>query len=100
MAHDDPQMLPSTLTIIDGAHLLVFMWLHLDYTYFLASVMKFVLGALYIWTLRTNALLVVGLVSAAISALSAVMVWHSSRDPLAGYRKAGVKVQVVPVAPV
>ena len=100
VAHDDPQSLPSTLTIIDGAHLLVFMWLHLDYTYFLASVMKFVLGALYIWTLHTNALLVVGLVSAAISVLSAVMVWRSSRDPLAGYRKAGVKVQVVPVAPV
>ena len=97
VAHDNPQMLPSTLTIIDGAHLLVLMWLHLDYTYFLAAVMKFVLGALYIWTLHTNAFLVVGLVSAAISTLSAVIVWRSSRDPVAGYRKAGVSVQVVPL---
>lgn len=99
VAHADPQSLPSTLTIIDGAHLLVFMWLHLDYSYFLAAAMKFVIGALYIWTLHAHAFLIVGLVSAAISVLSAVLVWRSSRDPLADYRKAGVKVQVVPVAP-
>jgi hypothetical protein len=99
VAHDDPQLLPSTLTIIDGAHLMVFMWLHLDYTYFLASVAKFFVGAIYIWSLHTHALLIVGLASALISTIAAVMVWRSSRDPLAGYRRAGVKVQVVPFAP-
>ena len=99
MAHDSPQLLPSTLTIIDGAHLLIFMWLHLDYTYFLASAAKFVVGALYIWTLHAHALLIVGLASALVSAVGALMVWRRSRDPLAGYRRAGVKVEVVPVEP-
>ena len=99
VARDSPQSLPSTLTIIDGAHLLIFMWLHLDYTYFLASIAKFFVGTLYIWTLHSHALLIVGLASALISAITAVMAWRGSRDPLAGYRRAGVKVQVVPFAP-
>ena len=99
VAHDNPQLLPSTLTIIDGAHLLIFMWLHLDYTYFLAAIAKFFVGTLYIWTLHSHALLIVGLASALISAITAAMAWRSSRDPLAGYRSAGVKVEVVPFAP-
>lgn len=96
VAHDNPQSLPATLTVIDGAHLLVLMWLHLDYTYLLMSVAKFAVGALYIWTLHENAFLVVGAASAAVSVVGAVLVWRSSQDPLAGYRRAaGVTVQVV-----
>ena len=36
----DPALLPVALTIIDGAHLLVLMWLQLDSAYFLAAVVE------------------------------------------------------------
>jgi len=44
-----PEALPGVLLIADGAHLLILMWLHLDYTYFLAGIAKIVLGVLFIF---------------------------------------------------
>jgi len=44
-----PEALPGVLLIADGAHLLILMWLHLDYTYFLAANAKIVLGVLFLF---------------------------------------------------
>lgn len=41
---EHPEALPGVLLIADGAHLLILIWLHLDYTYFLAANAKVVLG--------------------------------------------------------
>lgn len=45
---EQAEVLPGDLMIADGAHLLILMWLHLDYTYFVAGNRKAVLGALFL----------------------------------------------------
>lgn len=49
LRNDHPEALPGILLIADGAHLLVVMWLHLDYTYFLAAHLKVALGAVFLF---------------------------------------------------
>ena len=44
-----PGALPGILLIADGAHLMILMWLHLDYTYFLAGNAKIILGVLFVF---------------------------------------------------
>ena len=43
-----PRALPGILLIADAAHLLILMWLHLDYSYFLAANIKVVMGVLFV----------------------------------------------------
>jgi len=73
----DPALLPVALTIIDGAHLLVLMWLQLDYAYFLAAVAKGIIGATFGFMFLEQSAVGVGFASAAVSLLAA---WSVYRD--------------------
>jgi Family of unknown function (DUF7010) len=74
----DPGLLPVALTTIDGAHLLVLMWVQLDYAYFLAAVAKGVIGAVFGFALVNQAGMGVGLASSAVSFWAAWSIQHDA----------------------
>lgn len=83
LRNDHPEALPGILMIADGAHLLILMWLHMDFTYFLAGYAKAFLGTLFLF-----GVIVPGsypwqmAASGAISLAAALFVWRdSSRTP-------------------
>jgi hypothetical protein len=84
-AHRIPELVAPALTIMDAAHFLILMWLHLDYTYFLAACVKVIIGLLFLLSFPAFAFVGVGLLSAGVSMLAAILVWRASRDPLRPY---------------
>lgn len=73
------EALPAILMISDGAHLLILMWLHLDYTYFLAGNLKIVLGLLFLFSSAWFDSYPPQLAaSGAISLAAALLVWRDS----------------------
>lgn len=86
---DHPETLPGILMIADGAHLLVLMWLHLDYTYFIAGYLKAVLGCLFLFgVLWEGSYPLQMTASGVISLVSAVLVWRDSGRTLDLYLRA------------
>lgn len=83
---DHPEVLPGVLMIADGAHLLILMWLHLDYTYFLAGLVKAVLGTLFLFgTVWPGSYPLQMAVSGVVSAACALLVWRDSSRTLTLY---------------
>jgi len=81
----DPALLPVALTIIDGAHLLVLMWLQLDYAYFLAAVAKGIIGATFGFVFLEQSAVGVGFASAAVSLLAGWSVYRDARNAVQLY---------------
>lgn len=74
-----PEVLPAILMISDGAHLLVLMWLHLDYTYFLAGNLKVVLGLSFLFSdVWSNSYPSQLSLSGLVSLAAALWVWRDS----------------------
>jgi hypothetical protein len=71
------------LTLVDGAHLLVLMWVQLDYAYFLAAVMKGVIASAFGFAFPGQAPAGVGVASAVVSFLAA---WSVDRDASRAFR--------------
>lgn len=85
---EHPEALPSIFMIADGAHLLILMWLHLDYTYFLAGYAKALFGALFLFGVFTeNSYTFQMAASGVISMVAAVLVWRDSGRTLQLYLK-------------
>ncbi len=83
---EHPEALPGILMIADGAHLLVLMWLHLDYTYFLAGYVKALLGTLFLFGVFWPGSYPLQMASSgAVSLVAAVLVWRDSRRTLQLY---------------
>jgi hypothetical protein len=80
-----PELVAPALTIMDAAHFVILMWLHLDYTYFLAACAKVIIGMLFLLSFPAFALVGVGLLSGGVSMLAAILVWRASWDPLRPY---------------
>lgn len=81
-----PEALPGILLIADGAHLLILMWLHLDYTYFIAANLKIVLGAMFLFGVLWNDSYPAQLAAGGfVSLVAGVLVWHDSRRTLLLY---------------
>ena len=79
LRESSPEALPGVLLIADGEHLLILMWLHLDYTYFLAGMAKIVLGVLFVFGLLWPGSYPLQLGAAGLVSLIAVpFVWHDS----------------------
>jgi hypothetical protein len=72
-----PALLPVALTLVDGAHLLVLMWVQLDYAYFLAALAKGVVASLFGFAFLHLAPAGVGAASAAVSLIAG---WSVARD--------------------
>ena len=81
----DPALLPVALTVIDGAHLLVLMWLQLDYAYFLAAVAKGIIGATFGFVFLEQSAVGVGFASAAVSLLAGWSVYRDARNAVQLY---------------
>lgn len=83
---DHPETLPGVLLIADGAHLLILMWLHMDYTYFLAGFGKAVFGGLFLFgVLWEGSYPVQMLAGGLISLAAAFFVWRDSDRTLQLY---------------
>lgn len=79
LRESQPEALPAILMIADGAHLLILMWLHLDYSYYLAGNVKIVLGLLFLFTGTWSDSYPPQLaVSGAVSLGAALLVWRDS----------------------
>lgn len=76
---ESPEALPAVLMIADGAHLLILMWLHLDYGYFLAANAKVVLGILFLFGVVANDYPVQMAASGVVSLCVVPLVWRDSR---------------------
>lgn len=83
---EHPEALPGILMIADGAHLLILMWLHLDYAYFLAGYAKALLGILFLFgVLWDGSYQLQMLSSGLISLATAILVWRDSGRTLQLY---------------
>lgn len=88
LRNDHPEALPGVLLIADGAHLLILMWLHLDYTYFLAANVKVVLGGLFLYGALWQDSYPAQLTAAGlVSLVAAALVWRDSRRTVQLYLK-------------
>ncbi len=87
---EHPEALPGILMIADGAHLLILMWLHLDYTYFLAGYAKALLGVLFLFgVLWEDSYPLQMAASGVISLITAALVWRDSQRTLQLYLRPG-----------
>lgn len=83
---DHPEVLPAVFLIADGAHLFILMWLHMDYTYFLAGFAKGVLGCLFLFGLVWEGSYPLQMLAGGvISLVAAVNVWRDSQTTLELY---------------
>lgn len=74
-----PEVLPLILMLMDGAHLVVYMWLHLDYYYFLAANAKIVIACLFMFgVIDANPYTYAVLASGITSVLLASLAWRDS----------------------
>lgn len=81
----DPRLVAPALTLIDSAHFPILMWIHLDYTYFLAAYAKFLIGLAFLFWWPEHALVIVGVASALVSVMAAIAVHRASKDPQRAY---------------
>ena len=89
---EHPEVLPCILTIADGAHLLILMWLHLDFTYFVAGYAKALLGALFLFGVLWDGSYPLQLAaSGVISMATAVLLWRESPHILQLYLSPAMK---------
>lgn len=81
-----PESLPGVLLIADGAHLFIFMWLHMDYTYFLAGFIKAFLGGLFLFDVMWEGSYPLQMLAGGVISLSAAFfVWRDSDRTLQLY---------------
>ncbi len=86
LREEHPEVLPGILMIADGAHLLILMWLHLDFSYFVAGYAKALLGALFLFgVLWEGSYPMQMAASGAISLVTALLVWRDSKNTLQLY---------------
>lgn len=87
---EHPEVLPGIFMIADGAHLLILMWLHLDYAYFLAGFAKALVGTWFLFgVLWEGAYPLQMAASGVISLAAAVLVWRDSHHTLQLYLSPG-----------
>lgn len=88
LQHSNPGALVGILMICEGVHYLVYMWLHLEYYYFILFYLKCFLGILFLFNvLLGGALGWQMLISGLISLAAAILVARDSARVCDLYRK-------------
>ena len=83
-----PDALPGVLMIPAGAHLLVYMWLHMDYAYYIAANVLVLAGMLFLFgVVFAGSYPIQMLVAGVASIVPAFIVWRDSSRTLELYRK-------------
>lgn len=83
-----PDALPGVLMICEGVHYLIYMWLHLDYYFFILAYVKVFLGIMFmfgIWFPGNYTMQL--LISGVISAVAALLVGRDSQRVMQLYTK-------------
>ena len=97
LQHSNPGALVGILMICEGAHYLVYMWIHLDYYYFFLFYLKCFLGVLFLFNvILGGALGWQMLISGIISLVAAILVARDSSRVRELYRKKA-EYNVAPV---
>lgn len=82
----DMRLVPPAIAIINGAHLLILMWIHLDYIYAIISMIYLIIGITFMFYLQQFAIVYVGLLCSILSTLSGTIIYFTSKKPLKGYK--------------
>ena len=82
-----PDALPGVLMILAGAHLLVYMWLHMDYAYYIAANVLVLAGMLFLFgVVFAGSYPIQMLIAGVVSIVPAFLVWRDSSRTLELYR--------------
>ncbi len=88
LQHSSPAALVGILMICEGTHYLIYMWLHLDYYFFILAYLKVFLGVLFLFSIILGGNLSMQmLISGSISLVIAQLVAKDSGRVLELYRK-------------
>jgi hypothetical protein len=83
-----PDALPGVLMIFAGAHLLVYMWLHMDYAYYIAANVLVLAGILFLFGVVFAGSYPIQMLIAGVASLGpAFLVWRDSSRTLELYRR-------------
>ena len=97
LQHSSPGALVGILMICEGAHYLIYMWIHLEYYFFFLFYLKCFLGVLFLFNvILGGALGWQMLISGVISLVAAILVARDSSRVRELYRKKA-EYSVVPV---
>jgi hypothetical protein len=88
----DPLLIAPVLAILNGGHLLILMWIHLDYIYFLVALAELIAGITFIFIFPTLAPICVGLLLGLVSIFAGIVVYINSKNPLKDY-KVSIKIE-------
>ncbi len=84
----DPLVLPAILMLMDGAHLFIYMWIHLDYTYFIAGYLLAFFAVLCMFGVLPHHSFVLQMSFAGIvSIVSGLLIWRDSSRTVELYTK-------------
>jgi hypothetical protein len=81
----NPLLIAPVLAILNGGHLFILMWIHLDYIYFLLALAELIVGITFIFSFPAVAPVYVGLLLGLISIFAGIFVYIASKNPLKGY---------------
>lgn len=86
VAKYDMRLVPPTLCIINGAHLLILMWIHLEYIYAIMSMAYFIIGINFMFNFQKIAMVYVGLSASIVSVIGGFIIYLNTKTPLQGYK--------------
>ncbi|MCY0894668.1 MAG: hypothetical protein OWS03_00020 [Alicyclobacillaceae bacterium] len=86
----NPSVVAPTLAVLNGAHFLIMMWIHLDYIFFLLADVQLIIGILFLFSFPSVAPVAVSFISALVTLFSGTVLYFTSTSPLQGY-----KVQII-----
>lgn len=82
----NPSVVAPTLAVLNGAHFLIMMWIHLDYIFFLLADFQLIIGILFLFTFPSVAPVAVSFISASVTLFSGIILYFTSMSPLRGYK--------------
>lgn len=77
--------IPAAVAIINGAHLLVFMWIHYEFLHCIMAVVSLLVGCLFIFYIPQYAFRGVGLINLVVNLIFGFLVFRSTTTPLKQY---------------